>query len=322
MTPRPYRTVLAGLLLFLSACVTTGPKATPAPDGARGAKDLLSAYQKHDVEALLAAVTDDVVISSANQPDRVGKEAVKASASAGMKALDGVTLTPLRWIVAGDRVLLEWIAARERTDANPTAYRVNGASLLVLGADGRVAKARHAIDALSIAQQSGVVDVGARTAPLQVEPGAITATASSAESANLDAVRAAYESGEGLAPLFSPDAVIEDLSAGQTAHGRAAVEAAMARMKASFPDATMTPELAFAAGPFVVVDRVVAGRNTGPLGPLAATGRPVRYHAIDVYELQNGLITRAWVYADRSEVAVQLGFGSAEPIPGLGFGAK
>jgi hypothetical protein len=48
----------------------------------------------------------------------------------------------------------------------------------------------------------------------------------------------------------------------------------------------------------------------------------VRWHALDVYELDNGVITRAWVYADRSEAAVQLGLNSAAPIPGLGYGEK
>lgn len=211
---------------------------------------------------------------------------------------------------------------RERTDAKPTAFRVNGATLVQLGAGDKASRVRHAVDALSIAQQSGLVDVGARTAPLAVEAGAVTAGSTSVESQNLDAVGAAFGSAEGLAPHFSPDAVIEDLTAGQTAHGRDAVAAAMARVKGAFPAVAMTAESSFAAGPFVVVDRVVTGRSTGALGPLPATGRPVRYHALDVYELSNGVITRAWLYADRSEVAVQLGLNSAEAIPGLGVGAK
>lgn len=321
MTTRPYLTLLAGLLLFTSGCATTGVKATAAPDAARGARDVFAAYQARNSDALLAALAGDVVVSSPNAPDRVGKDAVKTQTPEAMKALEGVTLTPVRWLVAGDRVLLEWVASRERTDTKPAAFKVSGATLFVLAADGKVAKMRHHVDALSIAAQEGLVHVSARSAPLQVEPGSVTATSSAAESQSLDAVRAAYEQGT-LAALFAEDAVIEDLTSGQSAKGRAAVEAAAARLKTGFPDFQLKPEVAFAAGPFVVVQRVVTGRNTGPLGPLAPTGRPVAWHALDVYELNGGVITRAWVYADRSEAAVQLGLGSAAPIPGLGYGER
>ncbi|MEW5739012.1 MAG: nuclear transport factor 2 family protein [Myxococcota bacterium] len=130
MTTRPYRTLPVGLLLFTSACATTGVKATPAPDSARGARDAFAAYQARNTDALLAALADDVVLFQANSPERVGKDAVKANAPQAMKALEGVTLTPVRWVVAGDRVLLEWVVSRERTDQTPSAYKVSGASLL------------------------------------------------------------------------------------------------------------------------------------------------------------------------------------------------
>lgn len=62
------------------------------------------------------------------------------------------------------------------------------------------------------------------------------------------------------------------------------------------------------------------GRNTGPLGAVSSTGRPVRYHALDVYELDAGKVVRAWVYAERAELALQPGLDSARPLPGQGHG--
>ncbi|MFI9781711.1 ester cyclase [Streptomyces sp. NPDC051956] len=83
-----------------------------------------------------------------------------------------------------------------------------------------------------------------------------------------------------------------------TVPGRDNVAGLMSSVTTSIPDIHAAEQDIFGQGDKVVVRLVVTGTQKGPLLGIPASGRPVRWDAVDVYQLRNGKISNEWAAED------------------------
>jgi ketosteroid isomerase-like protein len=98
------------------------------------------AFNRHDVDAVMACMTDDAVFESTSPPagERyVGTDAVRAAWTAFFVASPTAHFDAEEVIVAGDRCIVRWVYAW--TDADGDEAHVHGVDVLRVR-DGRVAE--------------------------------------------------------------------------------------------------------------------------------------------------------------------------------------
>ncbi|MFO0552886.1 MAG: nuclear transport factor 2 family protein [Polyangiaceae bacterium] len=97
--------------------------------------------------------------------------------------------------------------------------------------------------------------------------------------------------------LLADDVVYSDVSAPEDLKGKANVGKQMIAFSKAFPDLSMAPQNALAAGKYVFVEGNLAGTMKGPLGPLKPTNKNGVVHFADVIEFNDaGKITRFTTY--------------------------
>jgi predicted ester cyclase len=75
-----------------------------------------------------------------------------------------------------------------------------------------------------------------------------------------------------------------------------------------------TPANAWGAGTFVIEEYTINGVHSGKLTSSPPSGHTLRLEYLDIYELQNGKIARAWTYGNSLELYAQAGvIPSASP---------
>jgi steroid delta-isomerase-like uncharacterized protein len=89
--------------------------------------------------------------------------------------------------------------------------------------------------------------------------------------------------------------------------GREGVRKNFEMLLAAFPDLRLEVEQILASGDFVVVRYGITGTHKGNFAGIAATNRPVNYHACSVVEVRNGKAVRLRAYADNATLFQQLG---------------
>ena len=84
----------------------------------------------------------------------------------------------------------------------------------------------------------------------------------------------------------------------EKAHGREEFKAVLNRLQRAFPDIQYRIDDTIVAGDRIVLRWQARGTHRGEYLGIPATGRPVSYTGITVYELQGERIARVWVAAD------------------------
>jgi steroid delta-isomerase-like uncharacterized protein len=85
---------------------------------------------------------------------------------------------------------------------------------------------------------------------------------------------------------------------GEKAHGRVEFKAILSRLQRAFPDIQYRIDDVIVAGDRVVLRWEARGTHRGDYLGVAATGRPVTYGGVTIYELREGKVARIWVAAD------------------------
>lgn len=101
------------------------------------------------------------------------------------------------------------------------------------------------------------------------------------------------------------------------AKGKKELSLELARWFKAFPDQKWAPGNAWGIDGFAIVEHAVSATQKGPIGALAASGKPVKdWHWVDIYQPSaDGKIQRAWGYANLLEMMQQTG---ALKLGGLG----
>jgi steroid delta-isomerase-like uncharacterized protein len=113
---------------------------------------------------------------------------------------------------------------------------------------------------------------------------------------------------DAMGECLAEEVTFNDAPRGQVINGRAAVRDWYTAWLDACPDAVIGATLASASNDTAVFEGVFAGTNTGPLGPYAATGRPVSVPYVNVFRFDaTGRIVRGSGYYDQLSLMVQLG---------------
>jgi steroid delta-isomerase-like uncharacterized protein len=85
---------------------------------------------------------------------------------------------------------------------------------------------------------------------------------------------------------------------GEKAHGRDEFKAILSRLQRAFPDIQYRIDDVIVAGDRIVLRWEARGTHRGDYLGVAATGRPVSYGGVTIYELSDNKVARIWVAAD------------------------
>jgi steroid delta-isomerase-like uncharacterized protein len=113
---------------------------------------------------------------------------------------------------------------------------------------------------------------------------------------------------EAMAALFSEHAVTVDRARGLTFLGREGIRSFKAALREAFPDLRAEPQSTIDGWDTVIVQELATGTHNGPLGPIPASGRPLRLAVCVIFRFgEDGLVTAADFYWDQLSMLQQIG---------------
>lgn len=110
-----------------------------------------------------------------------------------------------------------------------------------------------------------------------------------------------------LIALFTPDAVEADQTVPADVTGSAAIEAGIKGFLGAFSDGKMTTTSQFGAGDYLFARSEFTGTHDGALGPIKATGKPVKMTVLEFARYQDGKAALVWRFYNMAAMAQQLG---------------
>ena len=120
--------------------------------------------------------------------------------------------------------------------------------------------------------------------------------------------------GDHAASYFTPDAQFHAGTVG-TITGNTNIGGVLNSVVSAVPDLHPSLQDIFGQGNEVVVRLVVTGTQTGDLLGIPASGRPLRWDAVDVYQLKGGKISQEWAAEDLTAILNDTGTFKAPWIP-------
>jgi predicted ester cyclase len=120
--------------------------------------------------------------------------------------------------------------------------------------------------------------------------------------------------GDHAAGYFTPDAQFHAGTVG-TITGNTNIGGVLNSVVTAVPDLHPALQDIFGQGNEVVVRLVVTGTQTGDLLGIPASGRPLRWDAVDVYQLKGGKISQEWAAEDLTAILNDTGTYKAPWIP-------
>ena len=144
------------------------------------------------------------------------------------------------------------------------------------------------------------------------QPIIVIANDSDAEKANLASFHKANETFnahdvKAMMADWAPDAIESDQGAPADVTGAAEIEKGTKMFVTAFPDGKITALKAWAAGEYVVSASTFAGTNTGNMGPMKKTGKPVSMTVGEIVKLDQGKVKQLWRFYNGHAMAMQLG---------------
>ena len=106
---------------------------------------------------------------------------------------------------------------------------------------------------------------------------------------------------------FAPNAIIHITGSPVPDLDLAGFKLMLAGIRAAFPDLHFTIEDQIASGDKVATRWSAEGSHTGPLGDIAATGKPVRIWGLIYDRVENGRVVERWEQWDQIGLMQQLG---------------
>jgi len=120
--------------------------------------------------------------------------------------------------------------------------------------------------------------------------------------------------GDRAAGYFTRDAQFHAGTVG-TITGNTNIGGVLNSIVTAVPDLHPAVQDIFGQGNKIVVRLVVTGTQTGDLLGIPASGRPLRWDAVDVYQLKDGKISQEWAAEDLTAILNDTGTYKAPWIP-------
>jgi ketosteroid isomerase-like protein len=119
------------------------PDLPPAGATTEMLREVLAAFNAHDLDAIMARFADDCVFESPRGPERwgtrfVGKDEVRRGLAARFEGIPDVSYTDDDHFACGDRGVSEWTISGTTTDG--ARIDVRGCDIWTFGADGAIVR--------------------------------------------------------------------------------------------------------------------------------------------------------------------------------------
>ena len=146
----------------------------------------------------------------------------------------------------------------------------------------------------------------------------VVAAETDVEKKNLEVVKKGNEAFMAKKPadwtaLYTDDAFEADQAGDKDMKGKKEIQAGAETFLKAFPDIKLETKESFAAGDYVATIGTFSGTNTGPLGPMKPTKKPVTGQYAEVFLMKDGKIAGLWRFRNGMAMAQQLGLA---PPPG------
>lgn len=279
------------------------------------------ALNAHDAQRFASVFAPDarVVVAGGNELD--GRDAIAANMKEWFDAFSQVKIGFSRVWIGGDTVVIEWVIngthSGELFGVKGTQNQIGhyGLSVVTFDKDGAGVKVeRRYGDLGSVAAQIGAAkDKKARPIPpLPQTTETIVPVGGADEAKNLDVAKAAFAALEkkddkAFAALLDDAVEIDGFVHLDTVKGKAEGQKFAKAVATAFPDVKLEVKNAWPIGDYAVVEYALSGTHKGALGDVKATGRAVRFSAVDVVKVKGGKIARAWTYSSGIELMTALG---------------
>lgn len=332
------------------AVAPPAPAPTPEPAKPMTATELADMYkacvghlnaQKFD-EFKKSCIADGVTVHDmGGMPETKGADAMMAMFKEQRAAFPDMKLEPQIVAVSGRNVLSVLLmtgthqgAMKGPSGEMPATNKKVGMLMfhrLAIDESNKASEEWVWMDAATMMNQLGVLagappgrpvmDKGLEGAPITV-----TTTDDAKEKANIEVVNKRIDAFNArkwadLAALHTADFVMSDQTNAKDAKGVKELETGSKAFIGAFPDAKITIENTWAAGDYVVTTGKLTGTNTGDLGKMKKTGKPVTLEFAEVVQLKDGKIASVWRFHSGMSFAMQLGAMPAMGAPAGGAAA-
>jgi predicted ester cyclase len=115
--------------------------------------------------------------------------------------------------------------------------------------------------------------------------------------------------------VFHDDYIRHDLRAGTADPGPAGQTKIALDFRRGFPDIDWHVDLILGDGDFVVGRWTATGNQTGPWGPMEATGRRITFSGVNIFRFENGKVAEIWNHRDDLGLMTQLGAVTMNTAP-------
>ncbi len=301
--------------------------ATPAPAAVKAAtpeettKSLIDAWNAHDADKIAAAYSENATLRlvGSPMPDFTGRAAIKAAAADSLKANPDFKVAATRVTMKGNVSAVEWVITGTNTgDSEMMKMKASGRKFGLHGVDiatyddaGLIKEARRYYDMPTQMMQLDAKAKAGTFRAVETLPTAAPTVASSKgtpeEQKNLDAVNAMYKAiddhkVDAVTTLMTADGSMDDFTQPTAMKSPKDVKAFLGFIFKAVPDVAQDKPLQMAAGDLVITEGFLHGTMKGNMGPMKATNKPIGMHFVDVVQVKDGKMAKAWSYGNSMEM--------------------
>jgi steroid delta-isomerase-like uncharacterized protein len=291
----------------------------PSADATMTVRTVLDGFNRQDPIKYVGAYAADASIVIAGMPDVKGSAAIEAEHRRLLEAFPDTRMNGVRLYTKGDIAVMEWVlSATHQNDwmgvkAANKPVGVRGMSIFWIDADGGIKKEARYYDVATLIGQAGGLKGTWRSAPLlPAQMKAAQSTGDASEGKNVDVVKKLYTAlgakNEGDFLGTQSDSVeLDDQTRAQSYLGTVDTKKMFDMWTKALPDIKVEVANAWGFGEWVVVETVFAGKQTGAMDGMPASGKAVTLHGAGVFQMKDGKIFKGWTYANGLELRTQAG---------------
>jgi steroid delta-isomerase-like uncharacterized protein len=287
---------------------------------AANGKARTDAMAAHDAAKVAATYSEDAVVTSPGMPDAHGRGEIQASWQSRFDAFKDSKGWASRVWIKNDTVVVEWGWAGTNTGdfmgMKPTEKQVGqmGVSVMTYGADGLVKKENAYMDGVTMMTQMGLAKGKVRPIPTAPSgpPEMHMAKGTPEEDKNVELMKTMYTAMENkkeadFLGTLSEDVEYNDMTMPEGMKGKTEAKKYFGMITKALPDLKTPATTSMGVEDFAIVEFNMTGTQKGPMGPIAATKKPVNLHGVDIFQIKDGKMVRGWTYANNTELLSQLG---------------
>ncbi len=305
-----------------TAARLASPGKTPVERDRESADAFGRALGENDTQALAALLDPDVDFSFPGMSGATERNGTLQSLADLFGAFTSRKYAPSRVWQIGEAAIVEWtmtgVHAGNWMSVSPTEkpVAIRGVSVLWFNVNGLIGEVHVYFDCGAVLAELGAAPNGAiQTGPLPVfatSPERIVAGGTAEEKANVAFVNASWDAFEikneaGYLAAFADDVEFTRFDRVNAERGKDARRKFFRWVAAGMSSLAQTPLNAWGAGDFVIEEYTISGVHSGKLTSGPPSGRTLRLDDLDIYEMRNGKITRAWTYGNSLELYAEAG---------------